>query len=90
MNTIEQNGRYLDLHPDGQIGYPGCLPSGDWKCTGAVGLNNFGRIVKRYTLKDIQNGRVPWKWKNGKQRCHLTDLDHGTPRMWGSPDHKVY
>ena len=70
---------------------PGFEPSGKWICTGAVRLNNLHQIVERFSLADVLAGNVKsWKHKNGAQRVHLTDLDHGTRRMWGSPGHIVY
>ncbi len=64
-------------------------PSGQWLLLGAVEQNNFGRITKHYTVADIRAGRVPWKFKNGKQRCFIKDLDHGTMRVWACPPHVV-
>jgi hypothetical protein len=36
-------------------------------------------------LEDIFENRVPWFYKNGKQRCYVLDYDHGYNRVWGSP-----
>lgn len=63
-------------------------PSGQWKLTGAVEVGRGftgGRIIRVYSLDDIINNRVPWFYKNGKQRCFVQDYDHGTHRMWASP-----
>jgi hypothetical protein len=94
--TIDSDGATWTLHDNGQIQRhdvppPYNQPSGQWTVTGAVTLNNFGHVTRRYTLAGIlaDPGAIPWKHKNGKQKTHITDLDHGTRRMWGSPGHSV-
>jgi hypothetical protein len=89
-------GEHMTLHDNGQIERhdvpPPCSqPSGQWTVTGAVTLNNFGHTTRRWTLAEIlaDPAAIPWKHKNGSQRTHLTDLDHGTPRMQCSPGHTV-
>jgi hypothetical protein len=89
MRTIRRGGEYMKLHDDGAISRPSLPapyngPSGTWTLTGAVELNNFGAVVRTWTLQDVLNdpGAIPWLHKNGKQRTHITDLDHGTRRMW--------
>ena len=64
--------------------YKGMGPSNDWLLTGAVEYK-FGRLHKRYSVEDIRAKRVPWFYKNGKQRCFITDRDHGTDRVQMSP-----
>lgn len=59
-------------------------PSDHWKLMGAVEYK-FGRQCRVYTNDEIRRQEVPWKYKNGKQRCHIMDLDHGTARVWMSP-----
>lgn len=74
---------------DGLLWNDNCTPSGDWKLTGAVEYGRgytAGGVVRRYTLTDVLEGKVPWFWRNGKQRCYPTDLDHGTHREWRSPE----
>lgn len=74
--------------PDGYLWSPSHSPSGYWTLTGAVEYGRGycgGRVVRRYTLDDIKANRVPWFWRNGKQRCFPTDIDHGTHRVWMSP-----
>ena len=67
---------------------PDSKPSDDWRMLGAV---EFGRgftggtIVRRYSMADVRAGRVPWFFKNGKQRCFVLDEDHGTRRVQMSP-----
>jgi len=41
-------------------------------------------------LTDVLAKKLQWKHANGKQRIHITDLDHGTQRVWMSPKHEVY
>lgn len=66
----------------GEIGRRDSMPSGQWKLVGAREYNNFGYCVARYSLNDIIEGAVPWRWKNGKARCYIVDWDHGTFREW--------
>lgn len=76
------------LLPSGMLTREHAPPSGDWLLTGAVEYGRGytgGQVVRRYTLSDVLAGRVPWFYKNGKQRCFPTDLDHGTHRTWASP-----
>ncbi len=90
--VIVSGSRYYDLYPDGRIASKDTKPSSDWLCTGAVTRNNFGRVSRVYSLAEIilNAPEIPWKFKNGKQKTYITDLDHGTPREWGSPGHSVY
>jgi hypothetical protein len=89
VRTIRQGGECMKLHENGEISRPSRSsgPSGQWKITGAVELDNFGNTIRNWTLAEIlADPRViPWKHKNGAQRVHLTDLDHGMHRIWASP-----
>lgn len=89
--TIESDGMYYKMNDKGWISGEHVTGSDSWRITGAVTLNNFGRETCRYTLADIlaDPSAIPWKHKNGKQKTHLTDFDHGTGRLWGSPGHRV-
>ena len=64
-------------------------PSSDWRLLGAVRYNNFGHIVERADFSELKNLNGDWQYKNGKQKWHVMDYDHGSKRMWGSPNHKV-
>jgi hypothetical protein len=92
--TIVRGGEYMALYLDGSIGRPkiDMLPSGEWKITGAVTLSKLGRITRRYSLAEIlaDPSAVPWLHKNGKQKTFVEDLDHGTKRLWVSPQHYIY
>lgn len=92
--TIVYGGEYMGLYADGSIDRPkiNMPPSGDWKVTGAVTVNNFGHVVRRYSLAEIlaNPSAIPWQHKNGKQMTFVTDLDHGSKRMWASPTHYIY
>jgi hypothetical protein len=91
---IYYGGEYMVLHENGCISRPaiGMGASGQWKVTGAVEINNFGHETRRYSLAEIlaNPGAIPWKHKNGKQRVHVCDLDHGTRRTWMSPEHRIF
>lgn len=84
--TIRHGSEFMLLHDDGTISRPAIgmhKASGQWRIRGAVQLNNFGHIVQRFTLADIQSGTpIEWKHKNGKQKTFVCDFDHGTNRMW--------
>ena len=66
--------------------------SGQWQIIGAVTLNNFGQVVRRYSQVEVLTNptSIPWRHKNGKQKTHVVDLDHGTRRTWMSPTHEIY
>ena len=94
--VAERGGTYYNIMPDGCIcrrtGYMKAEPpSGQWRVTGAVERNNFGNVVRRYTLAEIlaDPDSIPWKCRNGAQRTFIRDLDHGTVREWRSPGHSV-
>ena len=95
--TIRTGNEYMQLHEDGAIerttsdGFHVAPNASRWAVVGAVGLNNFGNIVERFSLADILAGKVSgWLHKNGKQRVHLVDFDHGAKRIWCNPTHEVY
>lgn len=94
VKTILYGNEHMEMDKEGQITRPSinmAEPSGQWKITGAVRMNNFGHIVDRVSLKDILSGIIKdWQYKNGKQKWHVTDLDHGTHRIWGCPNHSIY
>jgi hypothetical protein len=74
------------VHDNGQVERPGLVsPSDSWQITGAVRLNNFGAVVQRYSLMEVLQSDLRWRYANGKPRIYLMDIDHGTCRMQGSP-----
>jgi hypothetical protein len=91
--TIEYGSEYFKLHPSGYIertdGH--ARPSHKWRVVGAVTRNNFGHVVRRYSLDEILRdpSAIPWRHKNGTQRTFLCDYDHGTLREWRSPGHRI-
>jgi hypothetical protein len=84
MKTIRYGNEFWKMHDDGCITRPGIFdkPSGQWRVTGAVRLNNFGYAVEFFTLDDIKRGGIQWKHKNGAQRVFIRDFDHGSRRQW--------
>jgi len=94
MKTIQYGSEYMEMDENtGNISRPeiGMKGSGDWCVVGAVLFNNFGNIVARADLSDIVAGNIKdWQYKNGKQKWHVLDYDHGSFRTWMSPDHKIY
>lgn len=91
LRTIHYGKEYLVLHENGWIGRNHVKPSENWRVIAAYEYNNFGHEVRRYTLEQIVNDpkSIPWKFKNGKQRTFIRDMDHGTMREWASPGHWV-
>lgn len=92
MRTINKGSEYWLLYDNGHIERPGLVsPSPNWRVTGALERNNFGGIVRRYTLADIieRGDTIPWRFKNGQQRVFVQDFDHGTHREWRSPNYTI-
>lgn len=93
MKNIYSGNERMVLHDNGNISRPKIgmnVPSGQWKAIGAFRFNNFGHVVEIIPLETILSDKqLQWFFKNGKQRLHLVDLDHGTRRVWMSPKHYV-
>lgn len=90
LKYIKYGNEYWKMYENGMIERPNLVsPSNSWKVTGAVRFNNFGYIVESFSLDDILNGGIIWKYKNGKQRVYVCDLDHGSHRIWISPKHSI-
>ena len=91
--SIKRGDEWMRLHADGCISRPSIKmgPSGQWKVIGAVERNNFGHVVRRFTLAQILDNpsSIPWRFKNGRQRVFIRDLDHGTMREWARPGHYI-
>ena len=83
-------GEYMDLYDNGYIGRNNITPSGEWKVIEAIRFNNFGHEVERISFKDLIYINKDWFYKNGKQKYHVVDYDHGTLRTWMSPKHYIY
>jgi hypothetical protein len=90
--SINHGGEYWTMREDGAISRPKLVPYDveTWHVVGAVRFNNFGSIAQLYSLDDIKTGNVGnWQYRNGKQRIHVIDFDHGSRRTWMSPNHSV-
>ena len=90
--TIRHGNEYMKCNQEGFIYRPEIKmmkPSGQWKIVGAVRYNNFGYPVEYFDLNEVLHAKIQWKFKNGKQRVHVQDFDHGTYRVWMSPTHEV-
>jgi hypothetical protein len=85
MYEIVTSRETYSLGADGKIGRPEIkmLPSGKWLMLGLYEYRGFGGSF--IPLADVLNrlDTLPWKYKNGKERFHIRDLDHGTVRQWG-------
>lgn len=91
--TIRHGDEYWEMNHKGWVIRPGLVSgSPSWRVVGAVRFNNFGHWVRRYSLEEILQApsAIPWQHKNGRQRVHILDHDHGAMRMWGSPGHTLY
>ena len=92
--TIVRNGLYyyMDVNT-GNISSDTLNESGEWRVVGAVKYNNFGQITARAYLADIIAGNIKdWQYKNGKQKWHVMDYDHGTHKIWndGNGHHQIF
>lgn len=100
--TIYAGGMIYRVNQKGEVTYSDrnggwCTPSGKWRILGARRLHNFGTEAEKLSFEELDrlNSRygtahydgLGWKFKNGKQKWHVLDLDHGTERLWWSPDH---
>lgn len=94
MRTIEHGEEHWRLHEDGAVERPGLVApdARSWRVVGAATRDNFGNIVRWWSLEDILSDApsIPWRFKNGKQRTFVQDVDHGTRREWRSPKHRIY
>jgi hypothetical protein len=81
------NGETYTVTREGWIGRPsaGVVPSPSWYITGARAYNNFGNTRQIYRLEAVLGGRVTWRYRNGKPRAFLQDVDHGTKREQRAP-----
>jgi|SRR5579885_957091 len=83
--TIITRSEIYKVNEKDQITYARWGHASDtWRLRGAMEFR-FGMTHKVYSVEDIRAGKVPWKYKNGKQRCFIMDYDHGTYRVWMSP-----
>lgn len=89
MITIRTSTETFTVDDTGNIHRPqlkGFKPSGQWKFIGLRRYNNFGNpveyrgfeLLKVYPPTDL-------RFKNGKPRWRVCDLDHGTQREWHNP-----
>jgi hypothetical protein len=59
--------------------------SGGWRFVGVVKQLPFGRlgpIIPPEKVLEIKD----WLFKNGKPKYRVIDIDHGTVRVWVSPN----
>jgi len=90
--TVKHGNEYMQCNDKGEVIRPKIgmnEPSGQWYLTGAVRFNNFGYRVEMYSLREILTTPLQWQYKDGKQRIHITDYDHGSARTWVSPNHAI-
>ncbi len=61
--------------------------SDKWVITGAVAYTPQGGVERHYTLAELlaDPAAIPWRFKNGKPKTFLRDLDHGTAREQRGP-----
>lgn len=79
------------VNENAEIYKTGLNPSKQWIFRGIVKYNNFGNEIARITSKELlamspnEINSIDWKYKNGKGKWHVMDIDHGTFRTWGKP-----
>jgi hypothetical protein len=92
FTVVTARERYLvDEH--GNIGRPqiNLAPSGNWKALALIRYHGFGIAETIPFAKWPERiAELNWRYKNGKPRYHMRDLDHGTTREWGEPILQVY
>ena len=92
--TIVRGGHYYYMDTEtGNISSDTMEESKEWRVVGAVKYNNFGHITARAYLADIVAGNInDWTYRNGKQKWHVMDYDHGTHRIWNDSGmtHQIY
>ena len=84
---ILRNDRRYVVNTKKEIFLEGTQPSGEWLCLGAIRFNNFGHPVEHCSFANLPTLAGKWHYKNGKQRWHIHDKDHGTIRTWRNPTH---
>lgn len=93
MKTIRSGSTYYQVNDKGEISGEFVRPSGSWLLVGAVTRNNLGAVTRWWTLEELLHTPpwlvIPWRFKNGKQRTFIRDLDHGSVREWRSPEHEI-
>lgn len=89
MLAIEADETYY-IDDNNNIGRKGLIPSGSWQLLGAIEYNNFGNVIRRYSVEDIRAGKVVWRHKNGKPKVFILDNDHGTMRQWSKSIFRSY
>lgn len=99
IGTIESPNEYFPIFEDaegrvlfGRFGSNGELsvePSVSWQFLGACRVKPFGHIGGLIPVQDFEsiglNRPENWRFKNGKSKFLVCDLDHGTRRIWMSP-----
>jgi hypothetical protein len=63
-------------------------PSNNWKMLGAVEFQvvfDNWTPIRRYTMAEVREGKVPWKRMDGTQQVYILDVDHGRSHVWTSP-----
>src|SRR5436190_921639 len=85
--TTPYGNRYL-IHENGDIertDIPSFQPSGSWKMLALVSaVPNRREFIAFSRLSDFLNTAPELRFKNGKPRYTVRDLDHGTTREWGN------
>jgi hypothetical protein len=92
IGFIKYGSEYMDLYSDMTIGRPTIKmkPSSDWKVLGAIRFNNFGHQIEEKQFEQLHELNNDWFYKNGKQKWHVIDYDHGTMRTWMCPNHLIH
>lgn len=89
LELRKPNGDRYIIHDNGDIertDIPGFKPSGQWKMLGLVGIGRKRYVpLERITREWLAENAL--RFKNGKPRWTVRDLDHGTMREWGNTDH---
>ena len=58
------------------------LHSGKWKLNGFRKVLSFNHLGTLVSIRDLIDSKLPLRFKNGRGRFIVEDIDHGTKRYW--------
>ena len=77
-------GNHYKVNEKGQIyGYNNVTPSDLWRFNGFVERLPFGHLRFNVPIEDVLERP---SFQNGKPRFTVSDIDHGTTRVWANMD----
>lgn len=77
----QAGGTLYRVNHSGHIAKERAPYSAQWICTGVVRFNNFGHVVESVPFPRCFMEPRDWRYKNGKGKWFIADIDHGTSRV---------